>query len=173
MAASWTSDKAEIPVPAYLAMAAQALEAEAARVARYLHPATRPKIVEVVRRELLVAPAVRIFHDERFGFSALVRADDVDALRTVYGLYVEIPEELRRLAELFRRLVEEEGAEAVRGDSSTATIARLIEIQKRYKVYVEKRFEGHEFFETALLDAFKEFTSFSSLNSFFRVHVGS
>lgn len=63
---------------------------EDARVSAYLHASTRPKLLQIVRAEMLLKNLARIIDHEVGGLNALVDNGDISGLALMYRLLADV-----------------------------------------------------------------------------------
>lgn len=169
--------------PEYLAKTEERLEAEEARVSRYLHVGTKSKLLLQAETMLLQEHQSQLMEKEHSGCAALLKDGKKEDIARMYRLFGRIRRGLEPMAEIFRKHVEEEGLKLVReaGEAAEARkerepaggnkgaardsglppehafIRNTIALHETFMSYVTDCFGGSSLFHKALKEAFESF----------------
>jgi len=162
-------------VPAYLAKAEVALEAEAARVAHYLNGASEPKLLRVCEHEILELRETVLLEKEGSGCRALLANDRKADLARMYRLFGRVPNTpthgLPPMAALVRAHIEQMGNEIIDrrearlsegakdSNQDPGFVKELLALHDKYLAVVSEQFDGNALFQKALKEAFVEFAN--------------
>ncbi|GMH34701.1 hypothetical protein BSKO_02562 [Bryopsis sp. KO-2023] len=175
-AAVWINEDS---CPEYMVKAEECLRLEEERVANYLDPSSKVKLLQCVETELLANHKGPLLDKEHSGCRALLRDDKVDDLSRMYRLFHRIPSGLEPVSEIFRQHVESEGMKRVKdatqgleerrlkvsgkpgrdGSSSHEQkyVRSVIELHDKYMQFVTTCFSNSPLFHRALKEAFESF----------------
>ncbi|XP_039021349.1 cullin-1-like [Hibiscus syriacus] len=166
--------------PDYMLKGEECLKKEADRVYNYLHLTTETKLTEKVEHELLAVHVTELLEKKDSGIKALFRDEKVDDISRIFRLYSKIPEGLELVANALKQHVTVEGTTLVQQVEDAASnrsfsqdsnapgrneqvdcyrilIPKLIELQDKYKIYLNSCFKSHDLFQKALKEAFEVF----------------
>ena len=162
-------------VPAYLAKAEVALEAEAARVAHYLNGASEPKLLRVCEHEILELRETVLLEKEGSGCRALLANDRKADLARMYRLFGRVPNTPTHgpppMAALGRAHIEQMGNEIIDrrearlsegakdSNQDPGFVKELLALHDKYLAVVSEQFDGNALFQKALKEAFVEFAN--------------
>ncbi|XP_054804752.1 cullin-1-like [Prosopis cineraria] len=177
-AAKWIANDS---CPEYMLKVEESLKRERDRVvgeAKYLHPITEKKLVDTVRKELLVTHATQLLEKENSGCRVLLRDDKVEDLSRMYRLYIEIREGLEPIVNVFKQHVTAEGTTLVQQAEEEATsksqnntasnngssgvqeqviVRKFIELHEKCMSCVKGCFKNNNIFHKAIKEAFEVF----------------
>jgi cullin 1 len=164
---------AEDSTPAYLLKVDEALQSERARVHRYLHKTTEPKLLKKLEAVLLEAAQKQLLEREHSGVIALLKNDKLDDLARMYRLFSRIKNGLEPIADLVQRHITAVGNDIVEkranaiasagnikdAASDPAFIKEILAIHDKFRSIVNEQFAGNSLFQKALKEAFVEFVN--------------
>ncbi|KFK42680.1 hypothetical protein AALP_AA1G025800 [Arabis alpina] len=159
-ALSWIQEDS---CPQYMLKAEECLNRED-RVTHCLHSSTVPKLVKIVRNELLVVVAKQLIENEHSGCLALLRDAKKDDLSRMFRLFRLIPQALESIVDLSKKHVTAEASFLIKQAEDAATnqeqevrlqvlIRIVIKLHNKYMECFQNRFQFHK----ALQEVFEIF----------------
>nr|XP_019706195.1 cullin-1-like [Elaeis guineensis] len=158
--------------PDYMIMAEQYLKLEEDRASSYLHKGTKPKLLEIVQKELLLSQENELLEKEHSGLHVLLRDGKVEDLKRMYELFHCINGGLDPIISKFKQHIVSDGKYLVKQSEDAASnkkvdnqdsagemvfIKKVIELHDEHLGYIAKCFNGNNQFYRALREAFEVF----------------
>ncbi len=144
---------------------------ESNRVKEYLNPATGPKLLKVVEKEVLEKAEEALLKKEGSGCKVLLANDKSEDLQRMFKLFARVENGLAPMAEIVKEFIASMGHEVLnqrqarldagekdKNDDPTFVKA-LLALHEKYLGVIRTVFDGHAVFQKALKDAFVDFVN--------------
>ncbi|KAG1338640.1 Cullin-1 [Cocos nucifera] len=158
--------------PDYMIMAEEYLKLEEDRASSYLHNDTKPKLMEIVQKELLLSQENELLEKEHSGLHVLLRDGKVEDLKRMYELFHCTNGGLDPILSKFKQHIISDGKSLVKQSEDAAGnkkvdnqdsaaemvfIKKVIELHDEHLGYIAECFNGNNQFYKALREAFEVF----------------
>ena len=169
--------------PEFLRKVETRLQQEKDRVAMYLDEQTEPKLVAVVRSELITKNLTTILEMEGSGLVHMLNDDRTDDLRRLFVLYSGVKGGLEAICEIFHAHLKELGKTIViQEKNATSTsegksaskegakepvkyVESLMTLRRKFGIFLKGSFESHPRFQNAFNSAFEYFMNLNSCSA--------
>ncbi|XP_038979951.1 cullin-1-like [Phoenix dactylifera] len=158
--------------PEYMIMAEQYLKLEHDRASSYLHKDTKPKLMEIVQKELLLSQENELLEKEHSGLHVLLRDGKVEDLKRMYELFHCIDGGLDPIISMFKQHIVSKGKYLVQQSEDAAHkvdnldsagqrvfMKRVIELYNEHLGYITTCFNGNNQLCEALREPVEVFCS--------------
>jgi cullin 3 len=147
--------------PAYMKKAAARLAEELQRAHAYLSAPTEPKLIVIVRDELISNHAQTLVEMEGSGVVPMLRDDKLEDLRRMYDLFSGVPHTLDELRNAMYGYVKRTGrglVQAQQGANDPVTfVGGLLTLRDKFETIVNEAFHGEKKAQKRLKEAFEDF----------------
>ncbi len=147
--------------PDYLRKAEARVLDEINRSNAYLEPVSEPKLMAVVKDELVANQVNTLIEMEGSGVDSMLENDKIDDLRRMYCLFYSVPEATKALRDAMCCNIKRTGMVLIQAQQDTPDpstfLTGLLEMQEKYNTIVQEAFSGETLAQKRMKGAFSSF----------------